>query len=318
MVDVDGRLRQPSRRLVIVGPTASGKTELALRLAEEVGHAEVLCVDSMTVYRGMDIGTAKSTLAERSAIAHHGIDLVDPDTDYSVAEFQRYANGVLESIKEKDGRAVLVGGTGLYVDAVVNGFTIPGQFPDIRAELNRDLLNLGVAHLYARLVSLDEMAAAKMQPNNDRRIVRALEVCLGSGRPFSSFGPGLQKTRAPAGSFVLLAVSWPRTELRQRIETRFVRQLDGGFLAEAEMLLSTFGDHLSRTARQALGYRELWAHLEGETSLDEAVQLAITRTRQFAVRQERWFKRDPRIRWLTPGEAETISANELLLRSEVD
>lgn len=315
---MDDRPRQALRRLVIVGPTASGKTELALRLAKGVGHAEVLCVDSMTVYRGMDIGTAKSTLAERSAFAHHGIDLVDPDTDYSVAEFQRHANAALAAIDGRDATAVLVGGTGLYVDAVVNGFTMPGRFPDVRAELDNDLANDGVASLYARLVQLDPVGASKMQPNNDRRIVRALEVCLGSGRPFSSFGPGLQETRSEAASFVMLAIAWPRAELRHRIETRFARQLGDGFLAEAQELRSVFGERLSRTARQALGYRELWAHLVGETSLDEAVELAITRTRQFAVRQERWFKRDPRIRWLTPDEAQLLSVDELLRGRHLD
>ena len=302
-------------RLVVVGATASGKTDLALRLAGELDQAEVLCVDSMTVYRGMNIGTAKATTAEQAAFVHHGIDLVDPDTDYSVAAFQRHANGVLASIDATSATAVLVGGTGLYVDSVVNGFTMPGRFPEARAEVDRQLIAEGIASLYARLVSLDPKAATKTQPNNDRRIVRALEVCLGSGRPFSSFGPGLQETRSTAAAFVMVAIAWPRAGLRQRIETRFARQLADGFLGEAEAIRSAFGNRLSRTARQALGYRELWSHLDGEASLDESIELAITRTRQFAVRQERWFKRDPRIRWLTPDEASTITAEELGLSS---
>ena len=305
-------MTEARRRVVVVGPTASGKTDLALRLADEIDRAEVLCADSMTVYRGMDIGTAKATPHERSLFVHHGIDLVEPDTDYSVAEFQRYADAVLASIAARDTTAVLVGGTGLYVDAVVNQFTMPGQFPDVRANLQQELEHDGVGVLFARLAALDPAAAAKMQPNNDRRIVRALEVCIGSGRPFSSFGPGLQEARAEGEQQenLMLAIAWPREELRRRIETRFARQLDGGFLAEAERLWSTFGERLSRTARQALGYRELWAHLEGATSLDEAIELAITRTRQFAVRQERWFKRDSRIRWLTPDDAAAVKASE--------
>lgn len=268
----------------------------------------------MTVYRGMDIGTAKSTASEQSAFVHHGINLVDPDTDFSVAEFQRYANGVLASIESRRATAVLVGGTGLYVDAVVNGFTLPGQFPEVRAELDRQLTSEGITGLYARLVILDPVAAVRMQANNDRRILRALEVCVGSGRPFSSFGPGLQETRLTAHPLVMVAIAWPRAELRRRIETRFARQLADGFLDEAEAIRAAFGDRLSRTARQALGYRELWAYLDGDSSLNEAVELAITRTRQFAVRQERWFKRDPRIRWLTPEESSTITANDLGLR----
>jgi tRNA dimethylallyltransferase len=294
------------KRVVVVGPTASGKTALAMRLAEE-SEAEVLCVDAMTVYRGMDIGTAKVLPAEQKGIVHHGIDLVEPSDDYSVAQFQRYANDVIADANQRNVPLVMVGGTGLYMDAVINDFTMPGQYVDVRAALQIDLEANGVEKLYARLVELDPVAAAKMQPNNDRRILRALEVCLGSGRPFSSFGPGLQESRADREKTILVAIAWPREELRSRIETRFAKQLVDGFVAEAVGLLEQFGESLSRTARQALGYRELWSHLAGECSLDEAVTLAITRTRQFAVRQERWFKRDPRLVWLTPDEASECS-----------
>ncbi len=303
-------------RLVIVGPTGSGKSELATRVVGELDAAEILCVDSMTVYRGMDIGTAKPTASDRAAVVHHGLDLVDPDVDYSVAEFQRYADRVIAATAGRGGNLVMVGGTGLYVDAVVNGFSIPAQYPDVRRSLQAELESDGVDKLYARLVILDPEAASRMEPNNDRRVVRALEVCIGSGRPFSSYGPGLQATRSDERTDppMIVGILWPREELRRRIENRFAMQIRAGFVEEAASLRSSFGDRLSRTARQALGYRELWAHLDGLSTLDEAIETAIVRTRQFAVRQERWFRRDPRIRWLTPEEATTISVGELLDR----
>lgn len=301
------------RRLVVVGPTASGKSDLALRLARELGDAELLCVDSMTVYLGMDIGTAKASPGERGALPHHGLDLIDPDVDFSVAEFQRYADDVGVQVASRGKQLVLVGGTGLYVDAVVNRFTMPSQYPEIRRTLADELDADGVGSLYARLVALDPDAAARMEQNNDRRIIRALEVCIGSGRRFSSYGPGLQATRleADGGSPVIIGILWPREELRQRIERRFAEQIERGFVEEAAALRLAFGERISRTAGQALGYRELWSHLAGASTLDEAIELAIVRTRQFAVRQERWFRRDPRIRWLTPDEAMTISAESL-------
>ena len=305
-----------SSRLVIVGPTGSGKSELATRVVGELDAAEILCVDSMTVYRGMDIGTAKPTASDRAGVAHHGLDLVDPDVDYSVAEFQRYADRVIAATAGRGSNLVMVGGTGLYVDAVVNGFSIPAQYPDIRRSLQAELESEGVDKLYARLVILDPEAASRMEPNNDRRVVRALEVCIGSGRPFSSYGPGLQATRSDerADLPVIVGILWPRDELRCRIEFRFAMQIGDGFVEEAASLRSAFGDRLSRTARQALGYRELWAHLDGLCTLDEAIETAIVRTRQFSVRQERWFRRDPRIRWLEPEEAARISVDELLGR----
>ena len=301
-------------RLVIVGPTASGKSDLAMRLVRELGAAELLCVDSMTVYRGMDVGTAKPSASERAEVVHHGLDLVDPDVDFSVAEFQRYADAVSVQAHARGKQLVLAGGTGLYIDAVVNRFTMPSQYPDVRGVLLAEMESDGIASLYARLVELDPDAAARMEPNNDRRIVRALEVCVGSGRQFSSFGPGLQATRnnSEVDAPVMLGVLWPREELRTRIEHRFGRQLANGFVDEASALRRNFGDRISRTARQALGYRELWGHLDGASTLDEAIELAVVRTRQFAVRQERWFRRDPRIRWLTPAEALSLSAAELL------
>ncbi len=250
----------------------------------------------MSVYRGMDIGTAKPSAAELAAVPHHLVSIVDPTVEYSVADYQRGALAAIADIESRGGLAILVGGTGLYVDAVVDELTMPGQFPDVKAELEAEP---DVAVLYARLVSMDPLAATRMEPTNRRRIVRALEVCVGSGRPFSSFGPGLKESQI-ANRWTIFGLLWPRTDLASRIAQRYQLQMQAGFLNEASALLNQFGDTLSRTARQALGYRELWNHLESPDAypLDSALADAVLRTRQFSVRQERWFRRDQRITWL--------------------
>ncbi|MGH9279175.1 MAG: tRNA (adenosine(37)-N6)-dimethylallyltransferase MiaA, partial [Acidimicrobiales bacterium] len=175
-----------------MGPTASGKSALALAVARRLGDLELVSVDSMQVYRGMDIGTAKPSLAEQAEIRHHLLDLADPADDYSVARFQAAASDALAAIESRGHRALLVGGTGLYLQAVVDGLTVPGTWPEVRAELEAEASTpAGVGVLYRRLEGADPPAAARIEPGNTRRIVRALEVTLGSGRPFSSFGPGL-------------------------------------------------------------------------------------------------------------------------------
>jgi tRNA dimethylallyltransferase len=300
-------------RIAIVGTTASGKSALGERIAHELQHrgraAEIISADSMCVYRGMDVGTAKPTAADQLRWPTHGIDLVHPDEEFSVAQFQRYALAVLDEIEARGAIPILVGGTGLYVDAVVNNLTMPPQFPEIKQSLSEEVISgTPIELLYARLGELDPDAAAKMEPNNERRIIRALEVCIGSGRRFSSFGPGLVAAASAGDSadaapgWILCGPMWPRPELRQRIAQRFAQQLVDGFVEEAEMVLAAYGETRSKTARQALGYRELWAYLGGECSLSEAIEQAILRTGQFAVRQERWFRRDPRIQWI-PGSA---------------
>ena len=279
--------------LAILGPTASGKSDLALAVARHHPQVELVSVDSMQVYVGMDIGTAKPSHDERVAVPHHLIDLVDPADEYSVAEFQAAARRALADIAARDRVPVLVGGTGLYLRAVIDDLELPGQYPDVRAELEAEA---GTAVLHERLRALDAVAADRMEPTNRRRIVRALEVTLGSGRPFSSFGPGLSEYGEIP--FRQVGIQLDRPVLDERIADRYQRQLEAGFVAEAADLLARPGG-LSRTARQALGYRELFAHLEGGPPLDTAIEDAVRRTRRFARRQERWFRRDPRIEWLT-------------------
>lgn len=280
-------------RVAVVGPTASGKSSVALAAATELGDVELVSVDSMQVYRGMDIGTAKASTSDRAAIRHHLIDLVDPGADFAVAEFQRAYRDVMADIATRHGRAILVGGTGLYHRAVIDDLELPGEWPGVRARLLEEVADRGATALHARLTELDPVAASRMEPTNERRIVRALEVCEGSGRPFSSFGPGLDAY--PPTPIVQIGLRWDRSVLADRIETRVHRMMADGLLAEVEALA---GRGLSRTARQALGYKELLAHLGAECSLDAAVDQIVVRTRQFAVRQLRWFGRDPRVHWV--------------------
>jgi tRNA dimethylallyltransferase len=278
--------------LAIVGPTASGKSALALALARARPGVELVSVDSMQVYRGMDIGTAKPTAAERAEVPHHGLDLVDPCDEFTLAQFQSAITDAIADVESRGGWPVLVGGTGLYVQAVVDELDIPGRFPEVLAEIEADPDTEG---LHRRLAALDPQAAARMEPGNRRRVLRALEVTVGSGHPFSSYGPGLD--RYPPSRIRLVGLDRHRDELDRRIADRYRAQLSEGFVDEVRRLVDD-PRGWSRTAAQALGYKELAAHLRGECTLDEALELAERRTRRFARRQQRWFRRDPRIRWL--------------------
>jgi tRNA dimethylallyltransferase len=287
--------------LALVGPTASGKSTLALRVAQELGDLEIVSIDSMQVYRGMDIGTAKATAAERAAVPHHMIDVADPGEDFSVARFQLEARAAVRAIEERGHRALLVGGTGLYVQAVVDDLRFPGEDLTLRAELEaRTAAAGGVAEAYAELERLDPAAAVKIDPHNARRIVRALEVIRITGERFSSFGAGVAAFGTTAFPVHLVGVWLPRAVLAARIEARVDAMRRAGFAEEVAALEA--GPGLSRNARQAIGYRELLEHLAGATTLDEALGTTIRRTRSFARRQRMWFRRDPRVTWLAAAE----------------
>jgi tRNA dimethylallyltransferase len=292
--------REPGRHLVLVGPTAAGKSEVAMELALRRTSAgdpvEIVSADSMQVYRGMDLGTAKPSEEERRRVPHHLVDVIAPSQEYSVAEFARAVREAIDDIEARGRRAILVGGTGLYVQAVVDDLQMPGRYPEVAARLAAEA---DTARLHRELESLDPVAALRIEPSNRRRVVRALEVTLGAGRPFSDFGPGLGAY--PATPFVLAGLELDRAELSERIRRRFAVQMSAGFLEEVRRLRGE-SDVTSRTAAQALGYRELGLHLDGLLTLEEAVELAVTRTRQFAVRQIRWFRRDPRIEWFAHDE----------------
>ena len=312
------------RPLVIVGPTASGKSALALELArrsrsrpEIAGPTELVSVDSMQVYRGMDIGTAKPSAAEQAEVRHHLIDLVEPAERFTVVDYATAFEAATADIASRGAVPLLVGGTGLYLRAVVDGLRPPPEFADIAAELEAEAAaisepavapEVGTAVLHQRLAELDPLAALRMEPTNLRRIVRALSVCLGTGRPFSSFGPGLQTY--PEVAFRLVGIETDRDTLDDRIAQRYRHQIEHGFLEEVRYLMDM---PQSRTAAQALGYKELRAHLSGECSLGSALDLAIARTRRFARRQQRWFARDPRITWIPHSDVAAMADRVAML-----
>ena len=271
--------------VVVLGPTASGKSDVAMAAAASVAGTEIVAVDAMQVYRGMDVGTAKPSAIDRARVPHHGIDLVAPTVDFTVADYRRAYDEAVAGIA---GRPLLVAGTGLYLSAVIDRLEVPGRWPAVRAQLE----TASTPELWQRLAVLDPTAAARIEPGNRRRLARALEVSIGGGRPFSSYGPGLQAY--PPTPAVLFGLRWPRPALAARIEARVQAMMAAGLLAEVAALDAA---GMSRTARQALGYKELLDHLHGAASLDAAVAAIVLRTRQFAVRQERWFRRDPRVRW---------------------
>ncbi len=264
-----------------------------MALAGRHPDAELVVADAMQVYRRMDIGTAKPSMMERVAVPHHCVDLVDAADEFTVTDYAVAAHQAMFEIAGRRHRAVLVAGTGLYLRSVTDPMDMPGRWPEVRSRLDQRIADEGVEALHRELVGLDPAAAAKMEPTNARRVVRALEVTIGSGRPFSSFGPGVDTF--PPVPFLQIGLRWPRPLLAGRIARRVHAMIDAGLVDE---VASLDGGRVSRTARQALGYKELFDHLDGITSLEAAIDTIITRTRQFAVRQERWFRRDPRIRWI--------------------
>jgi tRNA dimethylallyltransferase len=295
----------------LVGVTASGKSETALQLALRRGDCEIVSVDSMCVYRGMDIGTSKPGPEAQAAVPHHLLDLVDPDEDFTVTQFQRAARAALEGIAGRGHHALLVGGTGLYLRAVVDDFAIPGRYPDVAAALEAELDEgrAGPADLHARLAALDPVGAARMEPTNRRRVVRALEVTVGSGRPFSTFGPGLEAY--PDNGVAQVGLSVPPEEIDDRIDSRLDRMVERGLVDEVRGLAARSAG-MSRTARQALGYRELLAHVEDGVPLSRCLEEAKQHTRQFARRQASWFRRDPRVRWAGSTEEAQALLQEAL------
>jgi tRNA dimethylallyltransferase len=283
----------------LLGVTASGKSEAALEVARRRGDIEIVSVDSMCVYRGMDIGTSKPTPAQQAEVRHHLLNLVDPEEEFTVTQFQAAAHDALRGITSRGHHALLVGGTGLYLRAVVDDLQFPARYPDVKAALEAELDGgrASVPDFHARLARLDPAAAARMEPTNRRRVVRALEVTMGSGRPFSTFGPGLEAY--PPSPVTMIGLTRANDEVDRRIEERFARWVEQGLLQEVQALAARPGG-ISRTARQALGYRELLAHVEEGAPLDACVEEAVRRTRSFARRQGSWFRRDPRIVWTDP------------------
>jgi tRNA dimethylallyltransferase len=282
-----------TQSVVVLGSTASGKSDVAMTAALAAGsHVHIVAADAMQVYSRMDIGTAKPTAADRAAVVHHGLDYAEPSERYTVARYMTDIATARSTMAAAGATELIVGGTGLYVTAIVDGLSMPGEWPDIRAELEA---NNDTESLFAQLSQLDPEAVLKMEPNNRRRIVRALEVCLGSGEKFSSFGDGIGAF--PQSETRLIGIRWQRDALRERIGVRVHKMVSAGLVDEVRALLAE-PEPMSPTARQALGYKEVIEFIEGRWTLDEAIAATILRTQQFAVRQERWYRRDPRIQWV--------------------
>ncbi len=287
-----------TRRVALVGSTASGKSSVAMEVARRASgggievelDVEIVSVDSMQVYRGMDIGTAKPTADEQAEVRHHCIDLVDASEEFTVGDFKPAHDAAIADIGERGASALLVGGTGLYHRVVIDDFDLPGEFPAVRAELDDDQ---DTEAMHGRLTELDPLAASRMEAGNRRRVVRALEVTLGSGRSFSSFGPGVNTYEESVVEQI--GLRWPRPVITERVASRVHAMIGAGLIDEVSGL---YESGMSRSAGQALGYKQIVDHLEGRVGKDEAIDTIITRTRQFAVRQDRWFRRDPRVRWI--------------------
>ena len=280
--------------VALVGPTASGKSALAHALAfDHHDTVEILAVDAMTVYRGMDIGTAKPTRAERAEVSYHLLDLVEPSDEFTVAQYQEAARLAAADVWRAGHKVLYVGGTGLYGRAILDNLAIPGQYPNVRTLLE-ERAKEELPALYGELEVLDPLAASRMEATNARRVVRALEVTLGAGRPFSSYGEGL--LTYGRARVVQIALQSDFEQLDLRIANRFRSWMDRGLLEEVTALASAPGG-LSRTARQAVGYRELLRHVEEGADLEACVEDAIIQSRRLARRQRSWFLRDPRIEW---------------------
>ncbi len=303
---------QPAPLVVIVGPTAVGKTEIALQLAERLG-AEIVSADSRLFYRGLDIGTAKPTPAEQARVPHHLIDIADITDTWSLPVFQQAAQEAIAGIHSRRRLPLLVGGTGQYVRAVMQGWSVPSQAPDavLRAALERWAQQVSPAGLHSRLAVIDPLAAGWIDAHNVRRTIRALEVTLRTGKPFSA---QRQQLTSPY-SLLIVGLKRPRLELYQRVDQRIDAMVAAGFPDEVLSLLQQ-GYSPDLPALSAIGYREMVAYLKGRLTLEEACRLIKRLTRRFVRHQANWFKEtDPHIHWFKAGP-ESVNAIEALVHSE--
>ncbi|RZS30572.1 tRNA dimethylallyltransferase [Herbihabitans rhizosphaerae] len=294
------------RPVAVVGPTATGKSDLAVELALRLG-GEVINADAMQLYRGMDIGTAKITTAGRRGVPHHLLDVLDVTETASVAAYQRDARACVERLLDAGRVPVVVGGSGLYVQSIVDDLDFPGTDPDVRARLESELAEAGADVLYRRLAERDPVAAQAILPSNGRRIVRALEVIELTGRPFSANMPRPGPARYGT---VLIGLDREPGALDERVDERVRRMFEAG-LADETRELENQGLRLGRTASRALGYQQVLDEFDGDHDMDAAAAATAKATRRFVRRQRSWFRRDKRITWLeaaTPGLVEHAAA----------
>jgi tRNA dimethylallyltransferase len=303
--------------ICIVGPTAVGKTEIAIQLAQHL-DAEIVSIDSRQIYRGMDIGTAKPTPNQRSAVPHHLIDCVEVDQPFSVAEYQRLADSTIKEIQERGKRTMVVGGAGLYFRALIDGlFDGPGADAEIRAKLQREAEEHGKVALHERLRQCDPETADRVHPNNRVKVIRALEVYELTGKPISALQQQW-KMNEPRYPFRAFGLNMPREALYHRIEDRVDQMVEAGLIEEVQRLLDQ--DYPRNcVAMQSFGYKELIDHLDGKRTFDEAIALLKQNTRRFAKRQLTWFGNDPRIEWLDTSQFSSINGivDNLLTKAPV-
>lgn len=298
--------------VAIVGPTAAGKSALSLALARELG-AEVVNADSMQLYRGLDIGTAKLTPAERADVPHHVLDIWEVTEPASVAEYQRLARAAVADIQSRGRVPLLVGGSGLYVRAVLERFEFPGTDPQLRARLEEELAAVGPAVLHERLRAVDPVAAANILPGNGRRIVRALEVIELTGRPFTASLPA----PIPYYPSVQIGVDLDTALLDERIAKRVDAMWAAGLVEETRALVDC-GLRSGRTASRALGYQQVLRMLDGELTEEQAHDETVRATRRFVRRQRSWFRRDPRVQWLDGAAPDLVETALRLVRSALE
>lgn len=303
MQGAPGPARPTPRPVAVVGPTATGKSELALALAERLG-GEVVNVDAMQCYRGMDIGTAKLPVAQRRGVVHHQLDVYDVTETATVARFQAEAGADVEDVLARGRVPVLVGGSGLYVQALVDGLRFPPTDPAVRARHEADLAEVGGAELHRRLAAVDPVAAAHLDPADSRRVVRALEVVEITGLPYAASAPRVGR---PRWGTVLLGLDRPTIELDARIEVRTAAMFADGLVAEVEGLREQ-GLAEGVTARRALGYAQVLDALGGAVDLAEAQRATAAGTRRYVRRQRSWFRRDPRLHWLDATDPGLLDA----------
>jgi tRNA dimethylallyltransferase len=289
------------------GPTAAGKTRVGLELAELL-NAEIVSLDSMAIYRRMDIGTAKPTREDRARVPHHLIDILDPTDEYSLAEYVDAAHVAVADVHARGKKSLFVGGTPLYLKSLLRGlYTGPPPDWDFRREVAEEVQRVGVEELHRRLEQVDPLAAAKLHPHDQRRIIRALEVYRTTGRPLSHMQTHFERGRR-ADQCKVFVLHWPREQLHGRIEARVERMFEIGLVDEVRQLMARH-PALSRTANQAVGYRETISHLGGEQSLPDTIEAVKVRTRRFARRQGTWFRSLSECRMVNLDE--TTSAREI-------
>ncbi|TCJ89535.1 tRNA (adenosine(37)-N6)-dimethylallyltransferase MiaA [Nocardia alba] len=296
-----------SRPIAVVGPTATGKSDLALDLAGELG-GEIVNIDAMQLYRGMDVGTAKLPPDQRRGIAHHLLDVLDVTETATVAAYQSAARAVVEDIMARAKTPVIVGGSMMYVQALLDEWDFPATDPEVRARWEALLDEGGVQALHAALRRADPVAAATILPTDGRRMVRALEVVELTGRPFAASAPTIG---APRWNTVILGVDRETAALDARIETRTATMFDSGLVEEVRGLLDV-GLREGQTARRAIGYAQVLAYLDDEYDLDHARERTLIGTRRYVRRQRSWFRRDPRVRWVDGADPE-LAATALAL-----